>query len=38
MEIPNLGPLGFKTTFSITDATATNNGTDSGYTNLRLSF
>lgn len=30
MEIPNLDPLGFKTTFSMTYASARNNGTDSG--------
>lgn len=30
MEIPNLDPLGFKTTFSMTDASAPNNGTGSG--------
>lgn len=38
MEIPNPDPPGFKTTFSITDASARNNGTDSGYTEWRLSF
>lgn len=30
MEIANLDPLGFKTTFSMADASARNNGTDSG--------
>lgn len=29
MEIPNLDPLGFKTTFSMTDASSPNNGTGS---------
>lgn len=29
MEIANLDPLEFKTTFSMTDASARNNGTDS---------
>lgn len=30
MEIPNLDPLGFKATFSMTDASTRNNGTGSG--------
>lgn len=30
MEIANLDPPGFKTTFSMTDTSAINNGTDSG--------
>ena len=30
MEIANLEPLGFKTAFSMIDAPARNNGTDSG--------
>ena len=30
MEIASLDPLGFKTTFSMADASTRNNGTDSG--------